>query len=58
MSSVSETAAQPLPVIQVDHDQVHKHLDALVRDSVYAPDAVDARLAGMATTTRQAVGGV
>jgi len=34
MSSVSETAAQPLPVIQVDHDQVHKHLDALVRDSV------------------------
>src|SRR5262245_15009542 len=34
MSSVSETAAQPLPVIQVNHEQVHQHLDALVRDSV------------------------
>src|SRR5262245_24148641 len=34
MSSVSETAAQPLPVIQVNHDQVHKHLDNLVRNSV------------------------
>ena len=34
MSTVPETAVQPPPVIQVDHDQVHKHLDALVRDSV------------------------
>jgi putative transposase len=32
--SVSEQAALPLPVIQVDHDQVQRHLDRLVRDSV------------------------
>ena len=34
MSSVPEMAAQSLPVIQVDHEQVHKHLDGLVRDTV------------------------
>jgi putative transposase len=34
MSSVPETAAQPLPVIQVDQEQVHRHLDGLVRASV------------------------
>ena len=34
MSSVPEMPAQSLPVIQVDHDQVHKHLDGLVRDTV------------------------
>ena len=34
MSSVPEQAAQPLPVIQVDHEQIHKHLEGLVRDSV------------------------
>jgi transposase-like protein len=36
MSSVPEQAAQPLPVIQINHDQVHKHLEAVVRDSVEA----------------------
>jgi putative transposase len=34
MSSVPEQAMQSLPVIQVDHDQVHKHLDSIVRDTV------------------------
>ena len=32
--SVSEQPTLPLPVIQVDHDQVQRHLDRLVRDSV------------------------
>jgi hypothetical protein len=27
MHTVPETAAQPLPLIQVDQDQVHQHLD-------------------------------
>jgi putative transposase len=36
MSSIPETPAQALPVIQVDHEQIHKHLDGLVRDSVEA----------------------
>lgn len=34
MSSVPEMPAQSLPVIQVNHEQVHKHLDQVVRDSV------------------------
>jgi len=34
MSSVPEQTAQPLPMIQVDQEQIHKHLDDLVRDSV------------------------
>jgi putative transposase len=36
MSSVPETAAQALPVIQINHEEVHKHLDQVVRDSVAA----------------------
>jgi putative transposase len=34
MSSVPEQAAQPLPMIQVDQEQIHRHLDQVVRDSV------------------------
>jgi putative transposase len=34
MSSVPEQAAQPLPMIQVDQEQIAKHLDGLVRQSV------------------------
>ena len=34
MSSIPEEPAQALPVIQVDHDQIHKHLDGVVRDTV------------------------
>jgi transposase-like protein len=34
MSSVPEEAVQSLPVIQVNHEQVHKHLDQVVRASV------------------------
>ena len=34
MSSVPEQPAESLPMIQVDHEQIHKHLDDLVRDSV------------------------
>jgi putative transposase len=34
MSSVPEEAVQSLPVIQVNHEQVHKHLDQVVRDTV------------------------
>jgi putative transposase len=34
MSSVPEQAMQSLPVIQVDHERVHKHLDSIVRDTV------------------------
>ena len=34
MSSVPEQAAQPLPMIQVDQEQIHQHLDRVVRDSV------------------------
>src|SRR5262245_4899208 len=36
MSSVPQPAAQPLPVIQINHEEVHKHLDQVVRDSVEA----------------------
>ena len=36
MSSVPEQAAQTLPVIQINHEQIHKHLDEVVRDSVEA----------------------
>src|SRR5262249_8350910 len=36
MSSVPEQAAQAIPVIQVNHEEVHKHLDQVVRDSVEA----------------------
>jgi hypothetical protein len=36
MSSVTEQTAQKLPVSQIDHEQIHKHLDAVVRDSVEA----------------------
>jgi transposase-like protein len=36
MSSVPETAAQTIPVIQINHEEVHKHLDQVVRDSVEA----------------------
>jgi transposase-like protein len=34
MSSKPEEAEKALPVIQVDHDLIHKHLDGLVRTSV------------------------
>jgi putative transposase len=34
MSSVSEMPTQPLPLLQVDQQQIHQHLDNLVRDSV------------------------
>jgi putative transposase len=34
MNSVPETTAQSLPLIQVDQEQIHQHLDGLVRDSV------------------------
>src|SRR5436190_20231778 len=36
MSSVPETPAQAIPVIQVNHEEIHKHLDQVVRDSVEA----------------------
>src|SRR5262245_33031099 len=36
MASVTEPVAQPLPLIQVDQDQVQQHLDGLVRDTVEA----------------------
>jgi transposase-like protein len=36
MNSVPEQAAETLPVIQINHEQIHKHLDAVVRDSVEA----------------------
>jgi putative transposase len=36
MSNVPEQAAQAIPVIQVNHEEVHKHLDQVVRDSVEA----------------------
>jgi transposase-like protein len=36
MSSVPEKAAQAIPVIEVNHEEVHKHLDQVVRDSVEA----------------------
>ena len=36
MSSVPEQAAETLPVIQINHEQIHKHLDQVVRDSVEA----------------------
>jgi len=36
MSSVPEQAAQAIPVIQINHEEVHKHLDQVVRDSVEA----------------------
>src|SRR3954452_11071384 len=36
MSSIPETKAQPLPVIHVNHEEVHKHLDQVVRESVEA----------------------
>jgi transposase-like protein len=34
MDSVPEQPAKALPVIQVDQEQIHKHLDGLVRQSV------------------------
>jgi putative transposase len=34
MNSLPEDPAQVIPMIQVDQDQIHKHLDNLVRDSV------------------------
>src|SRR5215470_18789668 len=34
MTTVTDTTAPTLPMIQVDQEQVHKHLDELVRDSV------------------------
>jgi putative transposase len=34
MSSVPEMPTQPLPLLQVDQQQIHQHLDGLVRDSV------------------------
>jgi putative transposase len=34
MSSVPEIPTQPLPLLQVDQQQIHQHLDNLVRDSV------------------------
>jgi putative transposase len=34
MNSVPEESAQVIPMIQVDQEQIHKHLDGLVRDSV------------------------
>jgi len=34
MSSVPELSTQPLPLFQVDQQQIHEHLDNLVRDSV------------------------
>jgi hypothetical protein len=34
MSSVAEEAVQPPPVIQINHEQIHKHLDEVVRESV------------------------
>src|SRR5438876_6160578 len=34
MNSLPEEPAKVIPMIQVDQDQLHKHLDALVRDSV------------------------
>ena len=36
MSSVPEAPAQAIPVIQVNHEEVHKHLDEVVRDRVEA----------------------
>jgi putative transposase len=36
MSSVPENAAQANPVIQINHEEVHRHLDQVVRDSVEA----------------------
>jgi transposase-like protein len=36
MASVTEPAAQPLPLIQGDQEQVQQHLDGLVRDTVEA----------------------
>jgi transposase-like protein len=34
MSSIPEQAAKALPMIQVDQELIHKHLDQVVRDSV------------------------
>src|SRR4051812_48653636 len=34
MSSLPEEPAQVTPMLQVDQEQIHKHLDNLVRDSV------------------------
>ena len=34
MSSLPEEPAKVIPVIQVDQEQIHKHLDRVVRDSV------------------------
>jgi putative transposase len=34
MTTVTDTAAPTLPMIQIDQQQIHKHLDELVRDSV------------------------
>src|SRR5262249_43570923 len=34
MDSVAEAAAKALPLIQVDQEQVQRHLDGLVRDTV------------------------
>jgi transposase-like protein len=34
MSSVTEEAVKVIPVIQVDQDQIYKHLDGIVRQSV------------------------
>jgi putative transposase len=36
MNSIPEDPAKVIPMIQVDQDQIHKHLDNLVRDSVEA----------------------
>jgi transposase-like protein len=41
MSSVPEAPAQAIPVIQVNHEEVHRHLDAVVRGCVEAtPNAL------------------
>src|SRR5262245_27875769 len=36
MTSILNTAAKPIPLIQVAQDRVHQHLDGLVRDTVEA----------------------
>ena len=36
MDSVPQTPAQALPLLQIDQDQVAKHVDAVVRDTVEA----------------------
>jgi hypothetical protein len=36
MSSIPDSPAKAAPLIQVDHEQVERHLDEVVRDSVQA----------------------